>query len=180
MASLDRVTLQPFADELREAMNTGRSTAQILQALDFLAGLAASGRTDLGGCTERFARRNRAPATVFIISDLMGCSQDLSGALAHLKRRSCDVTVLHVYSPQEADPDLTGPLLLNCVESGVVMPVEATEAVLESYRRKWSEFRAGCERTCGSRAVAYIAAPTNRPFDRLILQTLRQAGVLSG
>lgn len=178
MASLDRVTLQPFGRQLGEAMKTGRSAAQLLEALDFLAATEASGRTSLGGCIERFARQSSPSTTVFLISDLLDCAEQLSGALAHLKQRSRDVTVLHVYMPQDAEPRLTGSVLLDCAETGRQMPLEATEAVLESYQQRWNDFQAGCKRTCGSRAVTYIASPTDRPFEKLILTTLRHAGIL--
>ena len=180
MAGLDRVTLQPFGEQLDKPMKTLRSTSQVLQVLDFLSAVEASGRTALAGCIEHFVRRGGPPATVFVICDLMDCAGELSGALAHLKQRSCDITVLHVYSRQEAEPRLAGAVLLDCAETGRQMPLEATEAVLESYRRRWNGFQAGCERTCGSHGVTYIASPTDLPFEKLILTTLRQAGILGG
>jgi hypothetical protein len=73
------------------------------------------------------------------------------------------------------------------------MNVNVTDEFLDSYRLRWEEFVGACERTClgvpaatycggvplNSRAT-YVAAPTTVPFERLILRTLRQAGVLSG
>lgn len=180
MTSLDRVTLQPFGLQLGQAMKTGRSAAQLLKALDFLAAIEASGRTNLAGCIEHFARQSRVAKTVFVISDLLDCTEQLSGALARLRQRSCDVTLLHVYSSQDAEPRLAGAVVLDCAETGRQMPLEATEAVLESYHQQWNDFQAGCERTCGSCTVTYIASPTDRPFEKLILTTLRRAGILGG
>ncbi len=180
MTSLDRVTLQPFGRQLGKAMKTGRSASQVIQVLDFLAAIEASGRTSLGECVEQFARQSRVAATVFIISDLLDCAGDLSGALARLRERSRDVTVLHVYSSRDSQPRLAGAVLLDCAETGRKMPLEATDAVLESYRRQWHDFQTCCERTCGSCRVTYIASPTDRPFEKLILTTLRQAGILGG
>ena len=180
MGSLQRVTIQPFADELAEPMRAGRSRVQVLDVLDYLAGLSAGGPTALGRCVDRFARRAEPSETVLLVSDLLGCGDDLSDALARLRLRSCDAVVVHLYSPAEADPDLAGPVLLAEAESDRRLSLNVTPELLDSYRRRWREFQSACERTAVGRGAVYVAASTGVPFERLVLQTLRQAGVLAG
>jgi len=180
MGSLERVILLPFAAGLGEPMRTGRNRAQILDVLDFLSALQPGGETHLRGSVEEFARRYRSAGTVIILSDLLDCSADLSDALARLQVQDFDVTVLHLYTPADASPLLRGPMLLHQVETAQRISMNVTEELLESYRLRWREFQAGCERTCVSRGATYVAAETSVPFERLVLQALRQAGVLSG
>ena len=60
------------------------------------------------------------------------------------------------------------------------MAVDVTDDVRESYRRRWKEMCDGLSRTSAGRGAAYVAAPTDVPFEQLVLRTLRQAGVLAG
>ncbi len=148
--------------------------------LDFLAGLRPGGRTHLAGCVDRFARAREAAATVVVISDLMDSAAALPDALARLVARGHGVTVLHVYSPADASPPLEGAVILHHAETGERLTVMANEALLAGYRRRFAAFIAGCERACRSRGAAYAAAPSDMPFEHLILHTLRRAGVLAG
>ena len=180
MGSGERVEVLPFADEPAPAKRTGRNRMQIFEVLDFLAGLSPSGRTGLARCVEKLAARKEVPGTVVLIGDLLDCQAELDSSLALLASRVGDRVVLHVYSPTDADPDLTGALLLRHAETGASLPVRASESLRASYRRQWEKFVAGCQRTCAARGTLYAAAPTDVPFERLVLQTLRRAGVLAG
>ena len=180
MGGLERVRIQPFAAELGTPLHTGRNRGQILAVLDYLADLSAGGRTRLGECVDRFARALAEPATVMLVSDLLDCGEDLSDALSALRGRGCDVTVLHVFSPPDASPDLNGPVRLQQAETDEALLVHVTDEVIASYRQRWREFCAGLSRVAASRAATYVSAPTDVPFEQLVLRALRQAGVLAG
>ena len=180
MGSLDRVVLLPFAEDLAEPLRTGRNRLGIFAVLDFLSGLAGGGRTHLRRCAEHVAQRVETPGTVLVISDLLDCHAELSDALARLGQGGGDVWVLHLYAPSDARPQWHGPILLRQAETGRQLSLHVTEALRESYRRRWEEFRAGCERTCLSRGATYVSAATDVPFEQLVLGTLRRAGVLAG
>lgn len=180
MGSLERVAMVPFAEDLGEPLRTGRNRAEIFRVLDFLGGLRPAGRTDLARCAERFTARQEGGGTVLVLSDLLDCSDDLSDALARLSFRGHETTVLHVCAPDEASPALEGDMLLRHAETGRQMGVNVGSELLESYRRGWLRFVRGCERACLSRGCTYVAAPTDLPFERLVLHSLRRAGVLAG
>jgi len=180
MGGLERVIVQPYAEDLASPLHTGRNRGQILEVLGFLAELAPAGRTELGRCADILARRLDAPASVLLISDLLDCGDELSDAAIRLKSRSCDVTVLHVYSPLDANPDLAGPMVLQQAETGRTMTVDVTDDVRDSYRLRWAELCEALSRAAASQGAVYVAAPSDVPFEQLVLRTLRQAGVLAG
>ena len=180
MGGLERVILQPFVADLGEPLHTGRSRGQILQVLDFLAGLAPAGRTDLRRAADRLARTLDGPATVLLVGDLLDCGGQLSDALAALRARGCDVTVLHVFDPHDARPDLRGAIRLEHAETGRTMVLHATDDLCASYRRRWDAFCQGLAHTAASRGATYVSACTDVPFEELVLRTLRRAGVLAG
>ena len=201
MGAMDRVVLAAFGgdNDAGDPFHAGRNRGQIMGVLDYLRGLSAGGPTRLTGGIKRLSQLARgrlhagsvAPGagdsagTILLVSDLLDCSGDLDGALRQLQitdlagRR--DVTVIHLFSPIDARGELLarGPMIFQHAETDRRMPLWLTDEVLEAYRRKWGEFQDHCRKVCLSRGATYIPAPTEIPFEQLILTTLKRAGVLA-
>ncbi|MCE5325985.1 MAG: DUF58 domain-containing protein [Planctomycetaceae bacterium] len=176
MSALNRVTIWPFSAELGTEMRTARNSDQILPLLEYLAGLDCGGHTHLLRCVGEYCRRAAGPAGVYIVSDLLDSVGELSDALACLQQRPGETTLLHVQSPEVARPPWRGPLLLRDAETARPMTVEVTEELAAAYRQRWEAFQSGCQRIAAVRGATYIAASADEPFERLILQTLRNSG----
>lgn len=180
MGSGQRVVIAPFAEQPGDVMRTGRNRSQIFEVLDYLASLSPAGQTHLSNCAETLIRRDGSIGTVLLISDLLDCHDDLPAAMAKLAAWHADIIVLHIYAVEDAVPQLSGPLLLSEAETGRRMTVTITEKLLDSYKKRWQEFRTRCEKVCTARGITYIAAHTGLSFEKLVLSSLRQAGVISG
>ena len=180
MGCLERVTLIPFSDSLGRALRTARSRGRVLQVMDFLMTLRPGGNTQLSRCAVEFTHRTPSPGTVLILTDLLDCADQLSSALARLRLGGHEVAVLHLFAREDACPDLAGPMLLKQAEKQTQFSADISDELLASYRRKWAAYQLGCEATCMSRESTYVSACTDTPFDELILNTLRRAGVLGG
>ena len=179
MGSGQKVVLLPFAHELGQPWRTGRSREGIMAVLDHLGRLRPGGKTQLASCLDRFVRRYERPGAVLIVSDLLDCREGFSEALRMLDTRRCAVTAIHVHSPADAGEELAGSALLRDAESGREISLAITPAVRESYARAWSGFLTACRQGCSAAGVTYVEAPTTVPFDMLVLEALRRAGVLS-
>ncbi len=179
MSGFERVVLVPFADGLAGEFRAPRSREHILRVLEFLSQLSPAGPTRLGEAVRRFADRFGRVASVVVISDLLDAAEDLSGALGRLTAGGYGVSVLHVHTPRDVSPDLSGPLLLEHAETPDRAVVDATEAVREAYRQSWETARRQHARTCVGRGALYVPVRTDEPFERLVLVTLRRAGVLT-
>lgn len=182
MGGLERVWIFPFSNTLGEPLRTGRNRGQIVEVLEFLSTLRPSGRTALRACADRFvgalSGEARRPGPVLLLGDLLDCGDELSDSLSRLQLAGCDVTVLHVFSPHDADPRLAGPVLLRHAEQDAQLSIQATKDVLNAYRAAWKAFATTCEHACLARGATYVAAPTDAPLEQLILHAMRRAGVL--
>ncbi len=179
MCSLDRVNLLPFSLDLSDGLQTGRNRGQILQVLDFLEGLPAGGATDLKRSIERFVDRHAEKGTVFLVSDLLDAEEDLSTCLLLLRQRRDEVVVLHVVDREDVAPPFRGPSQLALVERAGDLNLNVTEEAVAAYATRWRQFAQGIEKVCIGRGATYVQASTWLPFERLILETLRKAGVVS-
>jgi uncharacterized protein (DUF58 family) len=176
MAGMDRVSINPFAERLATAMRCGRSKENILGVLDYLSGLEAGGGTDLSRAVEELARRAEPGTLAVVVSDLLGCRDDLAGALATLRARRCDAMVVHLISPAAADASLAGPVLLKDAESGAALTLDATDELRDACRAEFQRFCHGVERTCATGGATYVASRIDQPFQQLVLETIRRAG----
>jgi uncharacterized protein (DUF58 family) len=185
MGSGQRVILQPFAADIGTSMRSGRDRNKILPLLDFLAEMTPQGETDLSRWMPAFTQSCGDVGTVVMISDFHfrfrypKLGEQLNDALARLADRNRDVVVLHTYSRADAEPVLSGPVRLRDAETGREVNLQINEPLRESYRRCWGDFRETLESACRTHKVIYVAACTDQPFEQLVLQTLRRAGVLS-
>jgi len=194
MGALDRVSLSAIGRRAGDAepFGAGRNRGRIIGVLDYLRQLTAGGSTDLVGSVKRMSRRVLKSATggdsvgaVIVITDLLDCGDDLDEALKRLQMSHSpsgrDVSVIHLFSPADSGRgDLgSGAMLLQHAETDKRMSLRLTAEIIEAYRLKWSEFQDRCRRICLSRRAAYIPACTDIPFERLILETLKRAGVWS-
>ncbi|MCY2932404.1 MAG: DUF58 domain-containing protein [Planctomycetota bacterium] len=179
MGSGQKVLLIPFAADLGAPLRTGRSREGIMEVLEHLGRLQPGGTTQLARCLDLFVRQYEPPGAALVVSDLLDCGGGLTESLRRLDTRRCAVTAIHLQSPADAGEDLEGPVLMRDVESGREAALVVTPAVRESYQRTWSAFLARCRHDCASAGVTYVPAPTTVPFDMLVLETLRRAGVLS-
>jgi hypothetical protein len=71
-----------------------------------------------------------------------------------------------------------GPAVLRHAETGEEMPVAVTSELLQAVDGRWHALRAACERACAAHGAVYVPAPTDLPFERLVLHSLRRAGVV--
>jgi uncharacterized protein (DUF58 family) len=179
MGSLRPVVLWPFSDRPLDQMHAGRNRHHILGVLEFLSALEPAGKTQLEHCSQLLAAGNGPKSTIILISDLADCSGELAPSLSQLYRRCKEVLLLQLVAPWDADPSFSGPMLLRHAEMQQRYNVSMTKELLAAYKRGWSQFVEDCRRTCLQRGVNHLAVRTDMPLEKLMLQTLRIAGVVA-
>ena len=137
----------------------------------------AAGETDLSNALHSYAFAARRPGLAILISDLFSPSGYQEG-LSTLLARGYEVTLLHVLSPEEANPRLAGYLKLVDVESGQEQAVSIDAGMRALYRQRLASWQDEHNRWCGQRGVAYVPVVTDTPFDELILYHLRRRGLV--
>jgi uncharacterized protein (DUF58 family) len=154
-----------------------RGKGQRLPLLRYLGQQETAGDTDLNRTLRDYAFAARHPGLAILISDLFSPAGYQDGLSALLARRY-EALLLHVLTPEEANPALAGDLKLVDVESGDAQEVTIDAGMRGLYRRRLAAWRQDNRRWCGQRGVAYVPVTTDTPFDELILFHLRQRDLL--
>ena len=134
-------------------------------------------RTTLDLSLRDYALRARRPGLLFLISDLLSPG-DVRQGLDTLLSRGYEIALLHVLSPGELSPDLSGDLRLLDVETGEAAEVTLDPLTLDEYATQLAQWRGQIETFCGGRGIHYSLVAADTPWELLIAQGLRRQGVV--
>jgi uncharacterized protein (DUF58 family) len=154
-----------------------RGRTYTVQMLRFLHGLDGGGNTDLNQILSDYAARASRPGLLFIISDFFSETGYISG-LNQLVGRGYEIVAIHLLSPDEVDPALGGDLRLVDSETGSPQEVSLDAGLISLYRQRLDAWRGEIRSECMKRGATYVAVTTDEPWERVILQELRRAGVV--
>ena len=184
LVGLDRVTVTALGSEHEgnEGMASQgyfpphRSRQQALALFGFLQALATGQHAHLAPRLRAYAAAATRPGPLLLFSDLM--DDGWSDGLGALAARGFEVTVLHILSADEANPELAGDLKLLDVETGSDVEITADYDLLQRYRDGLAAWREELRVFCGARGMHYVPIETTVPFEELLFAVLRQRGVL--
>ena len=178
LAAGDQLTISLLNSQENRAWGPYRGQQNSLRLFSFLEEAAeATGITELNLSLSNYALRSRRPGLLFVITDLMSPAGYQDG-LSALQSRGYEVGIIHLLSADEIDPPLDGDFKLIDAETGVESEVTLDATTLREYRERVLSWQAEIAEYLGGRGAHYVPVITDQPWDQLVLQTLRQRGVL--
>jgi uncharacterized protein (DUF58 family) len=136
-----------------------------------------TGGTDLNYALRHYARHARRPGLLLLISDLLSPTGHQEG-MAAVQGRGYEATIIHLLSPDEAAPTLSGDLALLDVETGDAAELTLDASTLTLYHERLSQWQTAIATASHQRQIHYVPVITSTPWDVLVLQTLRQRGIV--
>ncbi|MBN1639848.1 MAG: DUF58 domain-containing protein [Anaerolineae bacterium] len=179
LAGLDQVTVTLLGGESAKGgafLSPRRGKRHGMSLLSFLAAARPGGAVSLGRQLRAYAAAATCPGPTVLLSDLMDAGW--TDGLRALAGRGFEVTVLHILSPDEVNPDLAGDLKLTDVEAGPPVEITADLATVARYRQSLAAWREELRRFCSAREMRYIPLETSVSLDALLFSMLRRGRVL--
>jgi len=173
----DRVILDTFATDLVSGMPSVRGRSQMWRVVQYLDQLKASGSSNLTEAARSFAIKHSGKGVVVVISDFLD-KHGYEDALRYLVARNLDIYVIHVLSREEVEPELVGDLRLVDAEDDDEAEITVSAPLLKRYKDNLNAFVGGLKDWCTKRGIAYIFTTNQNPFDKLILNYLRERGLV--
>lgn len=173
----DRLMVTACGEQAAPVFGPARGRGRALALLHFLGALPAGGTADLNQQMQAYTLRVAQPGLLFVISDLL-MPQGLLDGLNALLGKGHEVVVLHVLSPEEVEPPLTGDLRLVDMETGAGQEISLDGGLLALYRQRFDAWREDIRREVLRRGGHYLFVETSQPWERVILQDMRRLGLL--
>ena len=187
LASLDRVTVTALGlngPAARRYLPPLRGKGSALPLFDFLQSLtqeeAKRSRSKAPGAPPAalgaYSAGASRPGALLLLSDLM--DDGWKGSLNRLAGRGFEVSLLHILSPDEMNPDIEGDFRLIDSETEAGVELSANFDTLERYRQVLADWQASWRSFCTSRSMHYLPIVTTQPLEELLFARLPQQGVL--
>lgn len=177
LVNLDRVAVEAFNERMAESMPAVRGRRSLWRLLSFLDQLSPAGPSDLTKSLRTFSMKCPGKGVAIVLSDFLDKSGFEEG-LRFLLARNLDIYVIHVLAPEEINPDVVGDLKLVDVEDDDVAEITVSKPLLERYKKNLDAFRGGLYDFCTRRGICCIFAPSDTPFEGLVLNYLRRKGLV--
>lgn len=173
----DRVKIETLGATRSGAGPALRGRHMLWRMLEYVEGIQPGVNSPLAPAVKDFCLRNSGKGILVLISDLM----DKSGyqtALRFLLTQEMDVYVIHLLSPEELNPEVTGDLKLVDCEDDDVAEITVSRPLLDRYQRTLASFIDGAREFCTRRGVNYVMASTDTPIEQMVSNYLRRRGLV--
>jgi uncharacterized protein (DUF58 family) len=173
----DRVKIETLGTSHLRPSPTFRGRASLGRMLTHLEAIPVGENVPLATGVKHFCLRHRGKGIVVLLSDLLD-KQGWETGLKMLATQELDVYVLHLLSPEELEPELTGDLQLVDCEDHDVADITVSRPLLERYRQTLAAFVASARDFCTRRGMHYLLVRSGTPLETLVSSYLRQRGLV--
>lgn len=173
----DRVRLYTLTGPASVHPPVLRGRASVWRMMEYLLAIEPAGGTTLAESVRRFCLRNTGKGIVVLLSDLLDKS-GYQSALRMLLAQQFDIYVIHILSREEIEPQLVGDLKLIDSEDRDVAEVTISRPLLNKYQKTLAAFIQEAREFCTRRGITYLMTDTSRPVESLILEYLRERGLV--
>ncbi len=154
-----------------------RGRSQLYQMTDFIQSGKPEHNFQLVDAVKQFCLRNSGRGIIVILTDLMDKS-GYESAMRLLVGRQMDIFVMHILSPEELEPKLTGDLKLVDCEDADETEVSVSSVLLKRYQATLASFIDQARKFCSQRAMTYLLCRSDQGADVIIGQYLRERGLI--
>jgi uncharacterized protein (DUF58 family) len=174
----NRLTLSLFADGLRVQLANLRGRRFLPQVAEMLLTTEAEGAGDIEKACRDLVASRTGSGIVIVISDFF-FKQGYEAGLRRLIGSRYDLYAIHVLSPQEISPELSGDLKLLDIEDGDAAEVTVSSALIKYYKKNLAAYCQELNDFCARRGAVYVRANSGDSVETLVLNYLRQIRLLS-
>ena len=178
LASLDRVSILAFRENLVRRLPPTRGRNRIFAVFEFLRSLNAEGQTRLADSLATFTAQHKRRGVAIVLSDLFD-PDGFEQGINKLRYQRFETFVIHLVDPLEARPDLHGDVELLDSETGQRRDVTATPALLARYQEAYAGYQQRLQAFCTQKQIPLFTLQTDVPLEDAVLRILRRGGVLS-
>jgi uncharacterized protein (DUF58 family) len=177
LVNYNRVSIVAMADGVVAETGAMRGRRRVAQMIDFVQKLQPQGASHFTEACRRFALQHRQKGVCVVLSDFF-IKEGFEAGLRYVAGGKYDLFCVQTLAPQEIDPDLTGDLKLRDIEDDDMAEVSITQPLVKQYKSNLNAYCLALKDFVTRRGGTYLFTSTAVPFDTLVLNYLRERGLL--
>jgi hypothetical protein len=171
------VTIAAMSDGIVADTGAMRGRRRVSQMIDFVSKLKPAGASHFTEACRRFALQHRQKGVLVVLSDFF-IKEGFENGLRYVAGGKYDLFCVQCLSPQEVEPDLQGDLKLRDLEDDDLAEVSVTQPLIKQYKANLNAYCLTLKDYITRRGGTYLFTSTSVPFDTLVLNYLRERGLL--
>jgi len=176
LAHLDRVSVAFLGDGHATTLRPLRGKSRVFEVFRFLSQPRGERHTGLAAAAREYVGRLHGRGPLIVVSDLM--DPGYLDALRDLAGTRCQLSVLHVLSPEELDPDVPPDARLVDNETDAGIDVTGDDDLVDRYRARLAEWQAEIGGFVSRRGGSYVVVPSDLDLADLLFDVLRRRRVV--
>jgi uncharacterized protein (DUF58 family) len=177
LVNYNRVTVAAMSDGIVAETGAMRGRRNVARMIDFVEKLEPTGASHFADACKRFALMNRQKGVLIVLSDFF-IKEGFEAGLKYVAGGKYDLFCVQVLSPQEIEPDIQGDLKLCDIEDDDMAEVSITQPLLKKYKQNLNAYCLSLKDYITRRGGTYLFTSSAVPFDTLVLNYLRERGLL--
>ena len=177
LVNYNRVTITAISDGVVADTGAMRGRRRVSQMIDFVQKLKPDGPSHFTQACRRFALQHRQKGVLVVLSDFF-VKEGFETGLRYIAGGKYDLFAVQCLAPQEIDPDLQGDLKLRDLEDDDMAEVSITQPLIKQYKANLNAYCLSLKDYVTRRGGTYLFSSTAVPFDTLVLNYLRERGLL--
>jgi uncharacterized protein (DUF58 family) len=177
LVNYNRVNIVAFADGVVTESGGLRGRTKVNQMIGFIDKLKPEGPSNFVAACKRFALAHRNKGVCVVLSDFF-VKEGFEAGLRYIAGGKYDLFAVQVLAPQEIDPTLQGDLKLRDMEDDDLAEVSITQPLIKKYKENLNAYCLTLKEYLTRRGGTYLFTSTAVPFDTLVLNYLRERGLL--
>jgi uncharacterized protein (DUF58 family) len=177
LVNYNRVVIAGMAEGITAETGAMRGRRRVAQMIEFISRLEPAGPSHFANACKRFALSHRQKGVCVVLSDFFDKGGYENG-LRYVAGGKYDLFCVQTLSPQEIEPDLQGDLKLRDLEDDDMAEVSITQPLLKQYKANLNAYCLSLKEYVTRRGGTYLFTSTAVPFDTLVLNYLRERGLL--
>jgi uncharacterized protein (DUF58 family) len=177
LVNYNRVHISAMADGIVAETGALRGRRRVSQMIDFVDKLKPAGPSHLADACKKFALQHRQKGVCVVLSDFFDKGGYENG-LRYVAGGKYDLFCVQTLAPQEIEPDLQGDLKLRDIEDDDLAEVSITQPLIKQYKANLNAYCLSLKDYVTRRGGTYLFTSTAVPFDTLVLNYLRERGLL--
>jgi uncharacterized protein (DUF58 family) len=177
LVNYNRVNVVAMADGIVAETGGMRGRRRVPQMIDFINKLQPTGESHFATACKRFALAHRQKGVCVVLSDFF-IKDGFESGLKYIASGKYDLFCVQTLSPQEIEPDLQGDLKLKDIEDSDMAEVSITQPLMKQYKANLYAYCLALKDYITRRGGTYLFSSTAVPFDTLVLNYLRERGLL--
>jgi uncharacterized protein (DUF58 family) len=177
LVRLDTTFILPFGESLADSFRTSGGRHRFAPAVNFLSGLAPSGRTDYFRIVRQFVSNYPQSGLLILISDFLD-DADCEKPLQYLADFGHELLLVHVWADEDRTPPWEGDLDLVDAETGTRLELKFDRDARQRYTAAFDAHADSLRRLALRNGGRYAGLSTSMPLEEAIFGPLISAGGL--